>query len=387
MGRVVVLLWLLVALQATIAKASESVAGDGPAERFSAQGRIGLVLSGGGARGLAHVGVIKVLEAEGIRPDIIVGTSMGSIVGGLYASGYNAAEIDAIARQMDWQYTFDDAPPRRHQPYTVRQLDAGLNSDIRFSITRDGISLPRGMLQGQNLGLVLDELFQARGESMRIEKLPVAFAAVAADLETGQAVVLDSGDVSLAVRASMSIPGALEPVPYQGRLLVDGGIANNMPIDVARAMGADTIIAVDVGAPLLTREQLRSVFSVAQQASGFLVRLNTEEQSRTLSERDLLLQPKLEGYSSLAFDQADAIISAGEVAALEIFPVIQDAEAPAPAPRIASGPPIGFIEIQNDSVIADEVIRSVIRQPLGEPLNMALLEEDISRLYGLDYFR
>ncbi len=382
MGRIAGFLLLMLVTQAGAAEPVPASAAVLPE-----QGRIGLVLSGGGARGLAHVGVLKVLEAEGIRPDIVVGTSMGSIVGGLYASGYSAGEIELIARQLDWSRTFDDAPPRRHQPYTVRQLDAGLNSDIRLSVTREGISLPRGVLQGQNLGLVLDELFQVNGDSLRLENLPIPFAAVAADLETGQAVVLDKGDVSLAVRASMSIPGALEPVEYGGRLLVDGGIANNMPVDVARAMGADVIIAVDVGAPLLAREQLRSLFSVAQQASGFLVRLNTVEQSRSLGEQDLLLQPALDDYSSLAFDQVDGIILAGEAAAREAFPRVGEIAATAVEAVRDNRPRIDFIEVSNDSVIADEVVRNVIRQPLSAPLNMAMLEEDISRLYGLDYFR
>ncbi|MGB3623674.1 MAG: patatin-like phospholipase family protein, partial [Ketobacter sp.] len=196
--------------------------------------KIGLVLSGGGARGLAHVGVIRVLESQGIKPDIITGTSMGSIVGALYATGRSAEEIDRLARNMNWRDALSDASPRRHQPYPFRQLEAGMTADFRMSISPNGITFPRGVIEGQHLEQVLGELFEQQGRALTFEQLPIQFAAVAADLETGEQVVLDSGDVTSAIRASMSIPGALAPVQRDGRLLVDGGIANNMPVDLAR---------------------------------------------------------------------------------------------------------------------------------------------------------
>ncbi|MBK9132503.1 MAG: patatin-like phospholipase family protein [Gammaproteobacteria bacterium] len=351
--------------------------------------RVGLVLSGGGARGLAHVGVIRVLESQGIRPAIITGTSMGSIIGALYATGRSADEIERLARGMDWRQALSDASPRRYQPYTFRELEAGMTADFRMSITRAGIAFPRGVIEGQHLEQLLDQMFEERGEPLQFSQLPLRFAAVAADLETGEQVVIDRGDVASAVRASMSVPGAIAPVERDGRLLVDGGIANNMPVDVARAMGADFIIAVDVSAPLRKRDELNSVFTVANQTMGFLVRLNTVRQRENMRQGDVLIVPDLQGYSSTAFDQADGIIRAGIDAAVAALGVTGDVsvEGGATEPdRARHEPVIGFIRVVNNSPVSDNVVRSLIRQPLGQPLDRVLIENDITRLYGLDYF-
>lgn len=359
------------------------------AETSEAGEKIGLVLSGGGARGLAHIGVLHVLEEEGIRPDVITGTSMGAIIGALYASGYRAAEIEQIARDMNWLDTFTDASPRHHQPYTLRQLEAGLSTDLRLSVTREGISFPRGAIQGQKLGLVLDHLFIRDGRPLTFEQLPISFAAVAADLETGEAVVLDRGEVATAVRASMSIPGALEPVELDGRMLVDGGIVDNMPVSLAREMGADRIIAVDVGAPLLSRDEIRSVFSVAQQTSGFLVRLNTLEQRDSLTAEDTLVVPQLDGLSSLAFNQAESLMSAGLDAANDVYSTqttLAGERDSADVPQDSGRPIVSFIDITNNSVVADAVVLGLLHQRVGHALDRARLDQDVSRLYGLDYF-
>lgn len=352
--------------------------------------RVGLVLSGGGARGLAHVGVIRVLESRGIRPAVITGTSMGAIIGALYASGRSADEIERVARGMDWRQALSDASPRQYQPYNLRELEAGMTADLRISITRNGIAFPRGVIEGQHLELLLGQLFDAQGGPLQFSRMPVRFAAVAADLETGEQVVIDRGDVVSAVRASMSIPGALAPVERDGRLLVDGGVANNMPVDVARAMGADVIIAVDVSAPLRKRDELTSVFTVANQTMAFLVRLNTLNQRETLREGDVLITPDLREYTSAAFNQADGIIRAGLEAAEEALGAVVSegsiASGSRPAGRTEEEPVIGFIRVVNDSPVGDEVVRAMISQPLGRPLERARIEDDITRLYGLDYF-
>ncbi|MGE0372592.1 MAG: patatin-like phospholipase family protein, partial [Gammaproteobacteria bacterium] len=360
------------------------------AVEIPADARVGLVLSGGGARGLAHVGVIRVLESQGIRPAVITGTSMGSVIGALYASGRTADEIERIARGMDWRQALSDASPRSHQPYTFRELEAGMTTDLRMSITRRGIAFPRGVVEGQHLYQLLGSLFEEHGRALSFSELPIRFAAVAADLETGDQVILDQGDVATAVRASMSIPGAIAPVERDGRMLVDGGIANNMPVDVAREMGADFIIAVDVTTPLRTRDELDSIFSVAGQITGLLVRRNTIEQGKGLHSGDVLIVPELQGYGSAAFEQADAIIEAGAAAAADVL----GADHAVPAAGAGDGsvaetstaPVIGFVRVVNDSPVSDRVVRSLIRQPLGRPLDRVQLEDDIIRLYGLDYF-
>lgn len=351
--------------------------------------KVGLVLSGGGARGLAHVGVIRVLEAQGIRPVVITGTSMGAIVGALYASGRSAEEIDYVARNMDWRQALSDASPRHHQPYQFRQLEAGMTADLRMSITSKGIRFPRGAIEGQKLEQVLGSLFEKNGQPLRFDQMPIAFAAVASDLETGQAVVLQSGEVASALRASMSVPGALAPLERDGHLLVDGGLADNMPVELARSMGADFIIAVNVSSPLTPRDQLDSVFAVAEQMTNFLVRLNTMEQAKHLRPGDWLIEPQLEAVGSTDFDQADAAIQAGINAAMAGL------DNPRPLPALEgtdtstnSGkePLISFIRVKNNSPVSDDVVRSVIRQQEGQRLDRAQLEEDLSRLYGLDYF-
>ncbi len=350
---------------------------------------VGLVLSGGGARGLAHVGVIRVLEARGIQAQVVTGTSMGSIVGALYASGRSAAEIDRIARTMNWQTALSDASPRRDQPYSFRELEAGMSTDVRMSINGDGVAFPKGVIEGQHLEQTLGELFQEDGKPLRFEELPRRYAAVAANLETGDQVVMNTGDLASAVRASMSIPGALAPVERDGMILVDGGIANNMPVDLARKMGATFIIAVDVTAPLKTRDELDSIFSIANQTSAFLVRLNTVDQRSNLRKEEVLILPELEGLGSADFDKFGPIIEAGQKAALDIFTMEEDS-----LPEFLHGthsavdevPVIEFIRVNNDSAVSDEVVRAQIHQQPGQPFDIKQMERDLSRLYGLDYF-
>src|SRR5690606_11527628 len=233
--------------------------------------RVGLVLSGGGARGFAHIGVLQALEENHIRVHAIAGTSMGAIVGGLYASGKNAAEVEQVARTTDWAYAFTDRSPRRDQPYIFRQLDAGLAADYRLNIRDGAIALPRGVIQGQHLTQILDQLFADIDRVTSFDRLAIPFRAGAADMVTAAQVAMTRDPVSTAVRASMSIPGLLEPVEWDGRLLVDGGIANNLPVDVARAMGVDRLIVVDVGTPARTADEIRSVVDVVDQLTGLLV--------------------------------------------------------------------------------------------------------------------
>ncbi len=339
---------------------------------------------------MAHVGVLRVLEAQGIEPQIITGTSMGSIVGALYASGRSADEIDRIARTMNWHEALSDASPRRDQPYPFRKLESGMSADWRMAVTTEGITFPKGAIHGQHLELALRELFSKDGVPLEFSDLPRRFAAVAADLETGKQVVMNSGDLASAVRASMSIPGAIEPVEREGKLLVDGGIANNMPIDLARRMGADFIIAVDVSAPLKKRHELDSLFGVATQITAFLVRVNTVEQRSNLRPDEVLILPQLDDYGSVAFDQVDPIVDAGLQAALKKFQLDASQLPELEQSMVASAdvaPVIDFIRIENHSVVADEVFAAHIHQSLGQPLDPEQLDQDLSRLYGLDYFK
>ncbi|WP_162925789.1 patatin-like phospholipase family protein [Isoalcanivorax indicus] len=353
--------------------------------------RVALVLSGGGARGLAHVGVMRALEEYGVQVDLIVGTSMGAIVGALRASGLDAEALERVARGTDWGLAFTDRSPRQDQPYIFRQLDAGLAADYRLHMARGRIVLPRSVLKGQHMTAMLDDLFVAVDRVDDFDALSIPFRAVAADLVSGEQVVLDGGRLSTAVRASMSIPGLLEPVDLDGRLLVDGGVVNNIPVDVARDLGATRLVVVDVGTPRRKREDIQSLVDVMDQLTGLMVRGNSDQQLASLAAHDLLIRPQLESVSNSSFGEVDAALEAGYHAAVAALQA--QGRVPVPVPvgdrPVAPGEPpvIHFIRVNNDSPVDDRVIRNLLRQPLHQPLDRARLHEDISAIYGLDYFR
>ena len=214
------------------------VHGEAPAARVQVRPRICLVLSGGGARGMAHIGVLKVLEELKIPIDCIAGTSMGAVVGGLYASGMTAAQIDATMRSVDWQEAFRDAPPRRELAFRRKQDDRNFLVRLPLGLKHGQILLPKGFIQGQKLQQTLRELTLPFSKETDFDRLPTPFRAVATDLVSGNAVLLDKGDLAMAMRASISAPGIFAPVETEERLLVDGGVAENLPIDVARQMHA-----------------------------------------------------------------------------------------------------------------------------------------------------
>ena len=237
--------------------------------------RIGLALSGGGARGAAHIGVLKVLEELRVPIDCIAGTSMGAVVGGAYAAGVSPQEMERVIAQTDWADVFVDRPPRA-EIATRRKQDDYRNLFAPEYGVRDGsLLLPKGVIAGVTIENFLRRLSAPAGGTSDFDRLPIPYRAVATDIETGEEVVLARGSLMRAMRASMAIPGALTPVAIDGRLLVDGGIADNLPIDVVRRLCADVVIAVDIGTPPLSREQLHSALSiVGQLASMVLVTLS-----------------------------------------------------------------------------------------------------------------
>lgn len=357
--------------------------------------RVGLVLSGGGARGLAHVGVLHALEERNIQVNAVVGTSMGAIVGALYAAGRDADGVERVARTTDWAYAFSDRTPRTDTPYIFRQLDSGLAADYRISINQGRVVVPRGILQGLHLSQILDSLFVPYEETGNFDDLPIPYRAVAADLITGEAVVMDHGRLSTAVRASMSIPGLMEPVEWQDKLLVDGGIANNMPVSVLQAMGFDRLIVVDVGSPLRDAKGIENIVDVMDQLSGLMVRGNTEKQGALTRASDVLIAPELEEIANTSFDAVDNAIAAGYEAATKALDeheywqqfAVHSKSKPASEDQAPAMPVVEFIEIQNNGTVKERVLRNRLRQQLGEPLDTEQLHEDISAMYGLDYFK
>ncbi|QJP94469.1 MULTISPECIES: patatin-like phospholipase family protein [Pseudomonas] len=357
--------------------------------------KVGLVLSGGAARGLAHIGVLKALEEQGIKIDAIAGTSMGAVVGGLYASGYKIDELENLALNIDWQQALSDAPPREDVPFRRKQDDRDFLVKQKLSFRDDGsLGLPLGVIQGQNLALLLESLLAHTSDTRDFDKLPIPFRAVATDIANGEKVVFRKGHLPQVIRASMSIPAVFAPVELDGRLLVDGGMTDNIPLDVAREMGVDVAIVVDIGTPLRNRKQLTTVVDVLNQSITLMTRRNSEEQLAALHPDDVLIQPPLASFGVTDFGRAEEMIDAGyratkalDARLARLKPAVsQDAElnaARAPGQRT---PIITAIRVENDSKVGDEVIRYYIRQPIGEPLDLGRLHSDMGTLYGLDYF-
>ena len=357
--------------------------------------KIGLALSGGGARGSAHVGVIKALEELNVPIDYIAGTSMGAIVGGIYAAGYSADELKQVLEDMNWSGAMTDKLPRRQQSMRKKDLDAQFLIPYRVGFNKGGIQLPLGVIEGQHLDQVFHRILLPVQGITDFDQLSIPFRAVATDLVTGQEVVLSSGSLPDALRASMSVPGAFAPVQLNGRKLVDGGMVNNLPVSVVRDMGADIVIAVDISTPLLTEEQLVSVLKVAEQLTGFLTRRNTEEQIASLGPGDILLIPDLEGVSAADFENADEIAKKGleaamarreDLAALSMPQIQGPAERPPLLEHSLPAYLVQFITINNGSVLDDEIIRSRLELEPGQPLDILALEKSVDRVYGLDVF-
>ena len=279
--------------------------------------RIGLVLSGGGARGSAHIGVLKVLEQMHVPVDAIAGTSMGAVVGGLYASGLSARDIEKVMTSINWQDAFRDRPPREDLDLRRKEEDETFLVKYHFGLRDGRLALPKGLIQGQKLTETLRRLTLPVARLSNFDDLPTPFRAVATDLENGDSVVIGSGDLTSAMRASLSAPGVFAPVERDGKLLVDGGIADNVPVDVARAMGVDILIVVDVGSGLLPRKQLNGAAVISNQALAILINRNAQPQLASLTPKDVLIRPELGDTSSFDFGNVARVIGVGEKAARE----------------------------------------------------------------------
>jgi len=377
-----------------VAAANARAAVDSPdqAGPAAARPRVGLVLSGGGARGAAHVGVLKILEQLHVPVDAIAGTSMGAVVGGLYASGLNAREIEKIMTSLNWQTAFRDRPPR--EDLTLRRKQEDENFLVKFPLGVRGhkIVLPKGLIEGQGLSQLLRRLTLPVARITDFDDLPTRFRAVATDLESGEPVVLGSGDLTSAMRASLSAPGIFAPVERQGRMLVDGGIADNVPVDVARAMGVDLLIVVDVGAPLQQRAKLTDVTSISNQMLAILLRRNAEQQLATLSPRDILIAPPLGDASSFDFGAVARYISVGEAAARtatqQLAPLavsggeMQHYQQRREALRLPP-PVIQFVQAEGGSEQYSQSLDRLFKDMAGKPLDPDAVARRVTALYGL----
>ena len=273
--------------------------------------RVGLVLRGGGAKGIAHIGVLKVLEEEGIYVDYVGGTSMGGLIGGLYASGYSPAELEELVKSMPWAKLLADEPVRRDLP-----LDEKIDYDeYLMSLPVVGFvpGLPKGLKRGQLVLNYISKLTWNVADINNFEELPIPYFCVATKLENGDTMVIDKGNLPIAMRATMSIPSVFEPIEVNGEFVIDGGLVNNFPVDIMlEKTGVDYVIGVDVGAPLYKAEEITSIVSILDQTSSF----HGQEKFRSNKRlTDLYIQPDITGLSALSFEDIDSIILRGEVAA------------------------------------------------------------------------
>ena len=357
--------------------------------------KICLVLSGGGARGAAHVGVLKVLEEYRVPIHCIAGTSMGALVGAGYATGTSVPEMEKITAAISTELLFKEDPPRAERSMRRKSDDYRPYFGPELGIGGQGVALPKGVVTGVQLETVLRELSKAKGYH-QFDKLPIPFRAVATDLVTGRAVVFSDGELAEVMRASMSVPGAVAPAEFGGMMLVDGMLTSNLPVETARAMGADIVIAVNVGTPLLKREQITSILGVTGQMLSILTEQNVQASLASLKPSDILISPELGDYSTGDFDSLGKIVPLGEVAARKMAERL--AQLSIPAAEYAALRERQLVALAPDTRTVDEIrfrglqrvnpqaAQKVMQTQAGKPLDQKVLDADMRRLYGTGDF-
>lgn len=359
--------------------------------------KIGLVLGGGGARGYAHVGVLKKLEEMRIPYDYIAGTSMGSIVGGFLATGMESDELAQVVRDADWDDLFKDKTPREDLPFRRKaDDDLGLYGP-KLGIGKDSSLLPKGVVSGQKVIFMLESISSQRVNTTDFNQLPIPYSAIATDIVTGKMVVIGTGELSMAMRASMSVPGVFDPVQLDGTLLVDGGLVRNLPVDVARDMGADVVIAVDVGTKLAGKDEINNALAIIYQMGGLLTVSNTNRQIKTLGEGDVLITPDIGNkISSADFGKLDEAIPLGYAATEAMQDQLQKyslSESAYQAWRqqiqncVEGAPQVHFVNLDNQSRFSDAVISELITIKPGQTLDLDQLDHDLRQIYALGFIR
>lgn len=360
--------------------------------------KVALVLSGGGARGFSHVGVIRELERLGVKIDIVAGTSMGAMVGGGYASGYSVEQMQDIILGVDWKEMFALRPDRDEINWRRRQDDfKGLGTQ-EIGLSKKGVLFPDSVVPAQHLEIFLRSITRHVSSVTDLSKLSIPFAAIATDLDTGEAVVMQK-DVTLAdaMRSSMSVPGAFSPFPYKNHVLVDGGLAQNLPVEQAKAMGADIIIAVNAGTPLGKSKDIHSVAGVMGQMIGILTERNVDHSKSLLTEKDILITTDLTGFNAGDFQKAEAIIEAGEKSAkkyerqLKRLAVSQEAfEQWNLARQSAVQPPqarqVASVQVQGLEVVNPKSVIKSADLDLTKPITEDQIAQASAKIWATDDF-
>ena len=356
-----------------------------------ARPRIGLVLSGGGARGYAHIGVLKMLERMRIPVDVIAATSMGAVVGGLYASGLRADELEQKLSQVDLSDIAFDRNERAKLPQSLREDDFQYPIGLSAGYGDGRLKLPTGLVQGNRLLALLKNWTARWPDNTDFARLPIPFKAMATDLATGDGVILDHGSLPLAMRASMAVPGLFAPIEVDGRTLVDGGLVSNLPVQLARDMGADIIIAVNIGTDLQRPQDLASPAAVTQQMITILVGQNVRAQKALLRGKDVLIEPELKDLTLTDFAKGAQGVREGERAAqgveaklagLSLSPQAYAAYRAAQAPQgvLAQGTRIDAIDVTTSGRVPVTRVRQLLNVQEGDAYDVEALNRDLSAL-------
>ena len=360
--------------------------------------KIGLVLSGGGARGAAHVGVIKILEELKIPIDYIAGTSMGALVGASYASGTPIKELEQRIATADWNDLFTDTSPRADRSFLRKEEDQARLLKLEIGVKDGGLKLPAGAISGQKLDTLFSIITRNSLSSTDFDKLPIPFRAIATDAETGRMVIFKRGRLADVMRASMSVPGAIAPFTIGDKIYLDGGLTRNLPVDVVRDMGADIVIAVNIAGPLLKRDELQSIFGVSLQMINILTDQNVRVSIESLKKDDILISPPLDTIGSTDFNSAIDAMTIGAAATREIADTLRRVSAPedyaalrAAQLQRVQAPTVVYSKIDEIRVVgldranADELKRTLGIKP-GDQIDFKRMNEGISRVFGTGYF-
>jgi NTE family protein len=353
--------------------------------------KICLVLSGGGARGAAHIGVLKVLQEMHVPVDCIAATSMGSLVGGAYATGMSTDEMETLVAGISTSLLFEEKPPRQDQAIRRKLDDRSILFGIEFGLRDGQIHFPKAIVSGIQLETVLRNLAKVPG-FRNFDELPIPFRAVATDLVTGKPVIFHDGELASVMRASMSIPGAVVPAQLDGKILVDGGLTDNLPVDAARAMGADVVIAVNLGTPLLKRDELGSILGVTGQMINILTEQNVQRSLASLKPTDILIEPALGDFSAANFDDLPKAIPVGEAAARGMATRLASLAIPETQyaalrqrQQVATAPdtrPVDIIRFAPMAHVNADVELARMDTKPNEPIDQEVLDRDIRRAFG-----
>ena len=353
------------------------------------QPKVGLVLSGGGAKGFAHVGVLKAIEASGLQISYIGGTSMGAIVGGLYASGYSAIQIEEIVKSVDFFKLLQDINPRNAKPFFEKVY--GEKHSLVLPINKGKIGLPQGFSKGQNALSFLNYLLSPVDSINDFSKLPIPFYCIATDVENGNQVKLTEGSLPKALRASGSFPTLLNPIEIDGKLLIDGGVANNFPVDEMKKTGVDIIIGVDVQSKLFNKDNIKSAIDVLSQITNYdIYRTNPKQVALT----DVYIHPNIYDYSVVSFDKSKEILQRGIEEAkkyrhvFDSISLLQPIKKPQPGIKnLNANYVLNEIEIHGNVNYTRAYVLGKLKISVGDLVNTKKLMEKISYLSSTENFR